>query len=66
MPQYHVGHVERAAAIEAEIAKVPGLEIAGNGLHGVGISFVVGAARRAAERLAASLDGPQQTKSDPS
>lgn len=51
MPQYHVGHPQRVERIEAELARLPGLEIAGNGLHGVGIAPVVGTARRAAERL---------------
>lgn len=55
MPQYHVGHLERIARIEAEIARLPGLEIASNALHGVGIAPVVGTARRAAERLADAL-----------
>lgn len=55
MPQYHVGHLERVERIEAEISRLPGLEIAGNALHGVGIAPVVGTARRAAERLADAL-----------
>lgn len=54
MPQYHVGHRQRVERIEAELAQLPGLEIAGNGLHGVGIAPVVGTARRAAERLTQS------------
>lgn len=55
MPQYHVGHLDRVARIEAAIADLPGLELAGNALHGVGIAPVVGTARRAAQRLAAAL-----------
>jgi oxygen-dependent protoporphyrinogen oxidase len=56
MPQYHVGHLERVAAVETRLKGLPGLEIAGNGLHGVGVGLVVGAARRAAERLASELE----------
>ncbi|WP_164103557.1 protoporphyrinogen oxidase [Candidatus Laterigemmans baculatus] len=55
MPQYHVGHRQRVERIEAELEKLPGLEIAGNALHGVGIAPVVGTARRAAERLVAAV-----------
>ena len=59
MPQYHVGHQQLVAAIEDEIAQQPGLEIAGNALHGVGIAPVVGTARRAVERMLASLQRGQ-------
>lgn len=55
MPQYHVGHKQLVAEIEREIASINKLEICGNGLHGVGIAPVVGAARRAAERLIKQL-----------
>ena len=55
MPQYHVGHKELVAEIEKEISALENLEICGNGLHGVGIAPVVGAARRSAERLVKSL-----------
>jgi len=51
MPQYHLGHRQIADQIEHEVAALPGLEIAGNALHGVGIAPVVRTARRAAERL---------------
>lgn len=54
MPQYHVGHRELAAAIEQDVATLPGLEIAGNSLHGVGIAPVVGTAKRAVKRLGAT------------
>jgi oxygen-dependent protoporphyrinogen oxidase len=55
MPQYHVGHRERAQQIESAVSELPHLEIAGNALHGVGIAPVVGTAKRAAHRLAKSL-----------
>ena len=38
MPQYHVGHLARVARIERLVAGLPGLELAGNGLHGVGFA----------------------------
>jgi oxygen-dependent protoporphyrinogen oxidase len=55
MPQYHVGHRQRAVQIEQAIGGLEHLEVAGNALHGVGIAPVVGAAKRAAIRLANSL-----------
>lgn len=33
--QYTLGHLERTAAIEQDLARGPGLHIAGNGLHGI-------------------------------
>ncbi len=51
MPQYHLGHTQLAEQIEQAVAGLPGLEIAGNALHGVGIAPVVRTAREAAERL---------------
>ncbi len=38
IPQYHVGHLERVAAIEARTARYPGLFLAGNAYHGVAIN----------------------------
>jgi protoporphyrinogen oxidase len=37
MPQYRVGHVELVAHIEAAVARVPGIELAGGAYHGIGI-----------------------------
>lgn len=52
-PQYLVGHLDRVATIEAEIATIPGLEIAGNMLHGVGIPDAIAAGERASANLLA-------------
>lgn len=35
IPQYELGHIGRIAAIETELAQLPGLFLAGNGLYGV-------------------------------
>jgi oxygen-dependent protoporphyrinogen oxidase len=35
IPQYELGHAERVRGIEAEVARVPGLYLAGNALHGI-------------------------------
>jgi oxygen-dependent protoporphyrinogen oxidase len=38
IPQYHLGHLERVAAIEARAAAHPGLFLTGNALHGVAMN----------------------------
>ena len=54
MPQYQVGHLERVAAIEARLTRYPGLALAGNAYHGVGVPDCVHSGERAAEALLAS------------
>jgi oxygen-dependent protoporphyrinogen oxidase len=49
LPQYTVGHLERAAEFSSRVAThLPGLTILGNSLHGLGIPDVIRDARRAA------------------
>jgi protoporphyrinogen/coproporphyrinogen III oxidase len=55
MPQYHVGHLQRVAAIEVSVAKLSGLELAGNAYHGVGIPQCIHSGETAAERIVAWL-----------
>jgi oxygen-dependent protoporphyrinogen oxidase len=55
MPQYHVGHLARVARIEERERAVPGLALAGNALHGVGIPDAVRSGEAAAERVLAFL-----------
>lgn len=50
MPQYHLGHLDRIAQIEARVAALPGLELAGNAYHGVGIPQCIHSGQQAAER----------------
>uniref|UniRef100_UPI0015F07510 FAD-dependent oxidoreductase n=1 Tax=Pseudonocardia pini TaxID=2758030 RepID=UPI0015F07510 len=57
LPQYAVGHGGRVAAIEAATAGLPGLEVVGAALHGVGVPACIGTARLAADRLATELLG---------
>jgi oxygen-dependent protoporphyrinogen oxidase len=54
MPQYHIGHLALVARIEARLARWPGLELAGNAYHGVGIPQCVHSGEAAAERVAVS------------
>jgi oxygen-dependent protoporphyrinogen oxidase len=46
-PQYQVGHLERVARIQTELARHPGLAVAGASYGGVGIPACVGQGRRA-------------------
>jgi len=51
MPQYHVGHVQLVEEIESRVEKLPGLELAGNAYHGVGIPQCVHSGEQAAKRV---------------
>ncbi len=51
MPQYHVGHAARAAAIEQAVSRHPGLRLVGGAYRGVGIADCVRSGEEAAERL---------------
>jgi oxygen-dependent protoporphyrinogen oxidase len=57
LPQYAVGHLDLIADIERSVAEVPGLEIAGAALYGVGIPACIGTADAAARRLVATGAG---------
>jgi protoporphyrinogen/coproporphyrinogen III oxidase len=60
MPQYEVGHLDRLAAIEARLADLPGLALAGAAYRGVGIADCVHSGEVAAERVHASLKSESQ------
>ncbi len=51
MPQYHVGHKELVARIEAAVEKLPRLALAGNAYHGVGLPDCIRGGELAAEKL---------------
>jgi oxygen-dependent protoporphyrinogen oxidase len=57
LPQYGAGHLERVSRIEAAVADVPGLAVAGATLHGVGLPACVATADAAARRIAHQLVG---------
>src|SRR5436853_870086 len=52
-PQYEVGHLERLAAIEDHLARVPGLFVTGSGFRSIGIPDCIADAREKAARAAA-------------
>jgi oxygen-dependent protoporphyrinogen oxidase len=53
IPQYHLGHLERVAWIEARVARHPGLFLGGNAYHGVALNDCT----EQAELLAARVGG---------
>ena len=56
MPQYRVGHGELIARIEREVGGLPGIELAGGYLHGIGIGDCIREGAAAARRAVAQLD----------
>lgn len=54
MPKYLLGHAQRVDAIERRVRAYPGLELAGNSLHGVGIPDAIRSGEAAAERVVAA------------
>ena len=64
MPQYHVGHVQRVARIEELVARMAGLELAGNAYHGVGVPNCIHSGEAAAERLLAASTSPTNATPD--
>ena len=57
MPQYRVGHVDLVDKIEAGVAKVPGVELAGGAYHGIGIGDCLREGAAAAERALEHVRG---------
>ena len=55
MPQYELGHPERAARIRQRVAARPWLALAGNAYAGVGIPDCIRSGQAAADRVAAGL-----------
>lgn len=51
MPQYHVGHLELVAQINARVQSLPGLHLAGNSYSGAGVPDCIRSGEAAANRL---------------
>ncbi|HWN29691.1 MAG TPA: protoporphyrinogen oxidase [Actinomycetospora sp.] len=54
LPQYALGHLDRVARIRADVARVPGLALAGAAYDGVGIPAVIASGHRAAAEVLAA------------
>lgn len=55
LPQPDVGHAARVAAVQRDVATLPGLALAGAAVDGVGVPACIAAARRAAGVVVADL-----------
>lgn len=55
MPRYTVGHLTRVARAEAQVARLPGLALAGALYHGVGLPDCISSAHAAASKIAVAL-----------
>jgi oxygen-dependent protoporphyrinogen oxidase len=55
IPQYTIGHLDRLARIDAELARFPGLFVAGNSYRGVSINNCIADAPVIAERVLATV-----------
>ena len=55
MPQYHMSHLDRLGRINAGLAKLPALALAGNAYEGVGIPQCIQSGETAAEQVNRAL-----------
>ncbi|GAB3676161.1 protoporphyrinogen oxidase [Angustibacter aerolatus] len=55
LPQYAVGHVDAMALVRREVARRPGLAVAGAAYDGVGVPAVIASAHRAARDVLSHL-----------
>jgi oxygen-dependent protoporphyrinogen oxidase len=65
MAQYAVGHQERMKRINANVAALPGLKLAGNAYDGIGIPDCIRLGRKAAKELIATSKSASQQVSAP-
>jgi oxygen-dependent protoporphyrinogen oxidase len=61
MAQYTVGHPAREAELEARLAQIPGLYVAGNAYQGIGIPDCIRMGRAAAEKILNLADSDKMT-----
>ncbi len=52
MAQYEPGHIARVAKIEKRVAEIPGLALAGNAYHGIGVPDCIRSGKEAAHSVA--------------
>jgi len=52
MAQYEPGHIARVAEIEKRVAEMPGLALAGNAYHGIGVPDCIRSGMEAANKVA--------------
>jgi protoporphyrinogen/coproporphyrinogen III oxidase len=59
MPQYQVGHLDLINEIDSELAKVPGVALAGNSYRGAGIPDCIRSGENAAKKMFEYVGMPQ-------
>ena len=60
-PQYEVGHLQRVAMIERQLASIPGMFVTGSGFRAIGIPDCIADGRETATRAAAFLKSLKAT-----
>ena len=55
IPQYTLGHLDRVAAIEAGVARYPGLAVCGNSYRGISVNLCVEEAPAVADGVISHL-----------
>jgi len=58
MAQYESGHIARIARIEKRLKDIPGLEVAGNAYHGIGVPDCIREGMNAANGIVQTLSAP--------
>jgi protoporphyrinogen/coproporphyrinogen III oxidase len=58
MAQYESGHIARIARIERRLKEIPGLELAGNAYHGIGVPDCIREGTTAANAVVQTLNEP--------
>ncbi len=56
MAQYEPGHIARIGRIEKRVREIPGLELAGNAYHGIGVPDCIREGMNAANAVVAALN----------
>ncbi len=56
MPQYHLGHLDKVARIDAHLSHFPTLKLAGNAYGGAGIPDSIRSGEKAADEILSKLD----------
>ena len=64
MAQYESGHIARIARIEKRVKEIPGLELAGNAYHGIGVPDCIREGMNAANAVVQTVNqtATQQTR----
>ena len=63
MAQYESGHIARVARIEKRVKEIPGLALAGNAFHGIGVPDCIREGMNAANAMVQTLTAAAQTRS---